>query len=217
VGAFHQPRLVLADLTALDTLPARELACGYAEVLKYGLLGDAGFFDWLAANTPRVLALEPDAVAHAVRRSIEMKAEIVAGDERETSGGRRALLNLGHTFGHALEADCGFGEELKHGEAVGLGCALAFRFSARLGLCPGQDADRATRVIAAAGLPVSLDAIPGHPFSASALVAHSANDKKAEGGRLTFILARGIGQAFVARDVEAALVHDFLVSEGALP
>jgi 3-dehydroquinate synthase len=217
VGAFHQPRLVLADLTALETLPERELACGYAEVLKYGLLGDRGFFDWLAANTGRTLALDPDATAHAVRRSIEMKAEIVAGDERETAGGRRALLNLGHTFGHALEAECGFGEALKHGEAVALGCALAFRFSARLGLCPGPDADRATRVIAEAGLPVRLDQVAGHPFSAAALTTHMANDKKAQGGRLTFILARAIGEAFVARDVDAQAVRDFLVDEGARP
>ncbi|MGH6955647.1 MAG: 3-dehydroquinate synthase family protein, partial [Caulobacteraceae bacterium] len=145
----------------------------------------------------------------------EMKAEIVAEDERET--GRRALLNLGHTFAHALEAETGFGEALKHGEAVGAGCALALRFSARLGLCPGQDAERAGRAIAAAGLPVTLAALGGHPLSASRLVDHMRQDKKAEGGRLTFILARAIGEAFVAKGVEAGAVADFLINEGALP
>jgi 3-dehydroquinate synthase len=215
IGAFHQPRLVLADLGVLATLPPRELACGYAEVIKYGLLGDGAFFDWLEANAARVLAREPAALAHAVRRSVEMKAEIVAEDERET--GRRALLNLGHTFAHALEAETGFGEALKHGEAVGAGCALAFRLSAALGHCPGQDAVRAGRAIAQAGLPASLGELAGHPFSAQALLRHMAQDKKAEGGTLTFILARRIGEAFVARGVDPAPVRDFLISEGALP
>jgi len=214
IGAFHQPRLVLADLDVLGTLPRRELICGYAEVIKYGLLGDLAFFEWLEAHGGDVLALEPEAISHAVRRSVEMKAEIVAEDERET--GRRALLNLGHTFAHALEAETGFGEALKHGEAVGIGMALAFRFSVRLGLCPGQDAERATRAIAAAGLPTRLAELPGHPFAASALVRHMAQDKKAEGGALTFILARGLGGAFVAKGVDAAAVHDFLIAEGAL-
>jgi 3-dehydroquinate synthase len=189
--------------------------CGYAEVIKYGLLGDAGFFDWLEANAPAVLALEPAAASRAVHRSVEMKAEIVAEDEREA--GRRALLNLGHTFAHALEAETGFGDALKHGEAVGVGCALAFRFSARLGHCAGQDEERAGRAIAAAGLPTRLAELAGHPFSASALAGHMAQDKKAEGGALTFILARRIGEAFVAKGVDAAAVTDFLVSEGAVP
>ena len=215
IGAFHQPRLVLADLDVLATLPPRELACGYAEVIKYGLLGDAAFFDWLEANAAKVLAREPAALAHAVRRSVEMKARIVADDERET--GARALLNLGHTFAHALEAETGFGDGLKHGEAVGVGCALAFRLSATLGHCPGQDAARAGRAIAEAGLPASLAELPGHPFSAQALLRHMAQDKKAEGGALTFILARRIGEAFIARGVEPAPVRDFLISEGALP
>ena len=215
IGAFHQPRLVLADLDVLDTLPDREMACGYAEVLKYGLLGDAGFFDALAAATPRVLGREDAALAWAVRRCVEMKARIVAEDERE--GGARALLNLGHTFGHAVEAATGFGEALKHGEAVGLGCALAFRFSARLGLCAGQDATRARQAIAAAGLPVRLDEVPGHPFHADALIAAMAQDKKAEGGALTLVLVRAIGEAFVARGVDPAPLRDFLVDEGALP
>src|SRR5204863_9361820 len=135
------------------------LACGYAEIIKYGLLGDAAFFDWLEANAAKVLALEPQALAHAVRRSVEMKAEIVAEDEKEA--GRRALLNLGHTFAHALEAETGYGEALKHGEAVGAGLAMAFRFSAALGHCPGQDAVRAARAVAAGGLPTSLGQVPG--------------------------------------------------------
>ena len=217
IGAFHQPRRVLADLTVLKTLPMRELVSGYAEVIKYGLLGDRVFFDWLADNTDRVLRLDPQALAHAVRRSVEMKAEIVAGDERETSGGRRALLNLGHTFAHALEAECGFGDGLRHGEAVGLGCALAFRFSARLGYCPAADADRAARAIGMAGLPTRLLDIEGHPFAASALIAHMGNDKKAQAGVLNFILVRGIGDAFVAKGVEPEAVRDFLIEEGALP
>ena len=213
IGAFHQPRLVLADLGVLESLPRRELICGYAEVIKYGLLGDAAFFEWLEAHAPAVLALDETAIGHAVRRSVEMKAEIVAEDERET--GRRALLNLGHTFAHALEAETGFGEALKHGEAVGIGCAQAFRFSATLGLCSGQDAERAARAIAAAGLPTRLHELSGHPFAADALVAHMAQDKKAEGGALTFILARAIGEAFVAKGVAAETVREFLIGEGA--
>ena len=213
LGAFHQPRLVLADLAVLDTLDARQMRAGYAEVIKYGLLGDLNFFEWLEANGPAVLARDPDALSTAVARSIEMKAEIVAEDEREQ--GRRALLNLGHTFAHALEAETGFGGALLHGEAVGCGMALAFRFSAALGHVSGQDAGRATRAIAAAGLPVRLFEVSGHPFDASRLTAHMGQDKKAEGGRLTFILARALGEAFVARDVDGPSVHAFLISEGA--
>ena len=213
VGAFHQPRLVLADLSVLATLPRRELDCGYAEIIKYGLLGDLAFFEWLESNGPSVLALEPGAVVHAVKRSVEMKAEIVAEDEREA--GRRALLNLGHTFGHALEAATGFSETLKHGEAVALGCALAFRFSAHLGLCSGQDAERAARAIGAAGLPTRLGDVSG--LRAHDLVVAMAQDKKAEGGALTFILARRLGEAFVAKGVDPARLADFLISEGALP
>jgi 3-dehydroquinate synthase len=214
IGAFHQPRLVLADLGVLDTLPAREMKCGYAEVLKYGLLGDIDFFEGLEASVAGVLGRQEEALAWAVRRCVRMKAEIVGEDEREA--GRRALLNLGHTFGHAVEAANGFGDAVKHGEAVGLGCALAFRFSARLGLCPGQDAGRAERAIQAAGLPVRLDAVAGHPFRADDLIASMAQDKKAAGGALTFVLVRGIGQAFVARGVETGALRDFLIDEGAL-
>ena len=213
VGAFHQPRLVLADLGALGTLSEREMRAGYAEVIKYGLLGDFGFFEWLEVEGANVLAREPEALARAVARSVEMKAEIVAEDEKEQ--GRRALLNLGHTFGHALEAETGYGSALLHGEAVAAGQALALRFSAAQGLCPNQDAARATAAIADAGLPTRLEEIPGHPFDAERLVRHMAQDKKAEAGRLTFILARALGEAFVARDVDEGAVRRFLVAEGA--
>ncbi len=215
IGAFHQLRLVLADVGALATLPQRELICGYAEVLKYGLLGELAFFQWLEANGPAVLARDEAALTYAIRRSVEMKAEIVAEDEREA--GRRALLNLGHTFAHALEAETGFGEALKHGEAVGIGCALAFRFSVALELCAGQDAERAERAIAAAGLPTRLADLEGHPFSLDALCDHMAQDKKAEGGAMTFILARGLGETFVAKGVERHAVRRFLAGEGARP
>ncbi len=215
IGAFHQPRMVLADLDVLATLPARERICGYAEVIKYGLLGDADFFDWLDVHGPEVLAGEPRALAHAIARSVEMKAQIVAEDERET--GARALLNLGHTFGHAVEALTGFGEAIKHGEAVGLGCAMAFRFSQAQGLCSGQHAERAVRALAAAGLPTRLGEVVGGPFGAEALISAMRQDKKAQGGALTLILARAIGQAFVARNVSPAALHDFLIREGATP
>jgi 3-dehydroquinate synthase len=166
-------------------------------------------------NVEAVLSRDPAALAHAVARSVEMKAEIVAEDEKEQ--GRRALLNLGHTFGHALESETGYGAALLHGEAVGVGMAQAFRFSARQGLVTGQDAERATRAIAASGLPTRLSDVPGHPFDAGRLVAHMGQDKKAEAGRLTFILARALGEAFTAKDVDAAQVRAFLVDEGAVP
>ncbi len=213
VGAFHQPRLVLADLAVLDTLPPRELRCGYAEVLKYGLLGDAAFFAWLELEGEGVLAREPEALAHAVVRSVEMKAAIVARDEREA--GERALLNLGHTFGHALEADCGFGDALKHGEAVAVGCALAFHFSARLGLCAPAEAERVERAVAVAGLPARLADLAGPGFAADALIERMGQDKKARDGGLTLVLARGIGEAFVAHDVERHGLRAFLIEQGA--
>jgi len=216
IGAFHQPRLVLADLDVLATLAERQMRAGYAEIIKYGLLGDFDFFEWLEAHGADVLALRPDALGQAVARSVAMKAEIVGADERETSG-RRALLNLGHTFGHALEAETGFGEELLHGEGVAAGCALAFRFSARLGLCDGQDASRASAAIEAAGLPASMAQIRAAPFPAARLLQHMAQDKKAEGGRLSFILARGIGRAEVVKAVDPGQVRDFLIAEGATP
>ncbi len=218
IGAFHQPRLVLADLDVLATLPAREMACGYAEVIKYGLLGDFAFFEWLEANTKAVLERDPAALVLAVGRSVEMKAEIVAEDEKEA--GRRALLNLGHTFGHAIEAEMGFGDALKHGEAVGVGMAQAFRFSAKLGLCSSQDAVRAEAAIKAAGLPTQMSDVlrqsgRPEPFNADALIAHCGQDKKAEGGLLTFVLVRAIGDAFVAKDVDRAALRAFLVEDGA--
>ncbi|HTI67243.1 MAG TPA: 3-dehydroquinate synthase [Caulobacteraceae bacterium] len=215
VGAFHQPRLVLADLDVMATLPPREVHAGYAEIVKYGLLGDLGFLEWLESHAGAVLALDVGALGEAVTRSVAMKARIVAEDERE--GGVRALLNLGHTFAHALEAETGYGEVLLHGEAVGAGCALAFRFSAALGLCPPDEAARAVRAIAAGRLPTRMDQIAGAPFSAERLIAHMGQDKKAEGGRLTFILARGVGQAFVAKGVDPEKVRAFLIAEGALP
>jgi len=214
IGAFHQPRLVLADLDLLSSLPAREVRAGYAEVIKYGLLGDVGFFDWLEANVASVLSNDPSAVLHAVSRSVEMKANIVALDEKE--GGPRALLNLGHTFGHALESETGFGEGLLHGEAVAAGSAMAFRYSASQGLCTLQDAVRAEAAIRAAGLPTRLADVATSPFSADALAHHMTQDKKAEGGRLTFILARALGEAFVAKDVSRDSIVEFLKGEGAI-
>jgi 3-dehydroquinate synthase len=213
IGAFHQPRLVLADLGVLATLPEREMRAGYAEVVKYGLLGDFRFFEWLEANGERVLAREPEALSEAVARCVAMKAEIVAEDETEQ--GRRALLNLGHTFGHALEAETGYGGALLHGEAVAAGQALAFRFSAAQGLCTALDARRATASLAAAGLPTVLSEVPGHPFDAKRLLRHMSQDKKAEGGSLTFILARSLGDAFIAKNVEVRAVREFLQQEGA--
>ncbi len=213
IGAFHQPLLVLADLGVLGTLSDREVRAGYAEVIKYGLLGDFEFFEWLEANGGHVLQQRPEALAHAVARSIEMKAQIVGADEKEAAA--RALLNLGHTFGHALESETGYGSALLHGEGVAVGCAQAFRFSAMLGHCTAQDAARAEAGIAAAGLPTRMQQVKGAPFPADRLIMHMAQDKKAEGGRLTFVLAKGIGQAFVAKGVDAEAVRAFLLSEGA--
>ena len=211
VGAFHQPRLVLADIDVLKTLPERQLRSGWAEVLKHGLICDAVFFDWLAGEGATGATGDPTALERAVVRSIEIKSAIVGEDEREA--GRRTLLNLGHTFGHALEAALGFGDGLAHGEAVALGCAMAFRFSARLGVCDPAEAWRAATVIAAAGLPTRLAEVGR--FGADALIGRMAGDKKAEGGALTLVLARRIGEAFVARDVDAATLRAFLMEEGA--
>jgi len=210
VGAFHQPRLVVADIDVLATLPERQVRSGWAEVLKHGLICDAGFFDWLAGEGATGATGDPGALERAVVRSVEIKSAIVGEDEKEA--GRRALLNLGHTFGHAIEAELGFDEtKLTHGEAVALGCALAFRFSVGQGLCPAGEAERAEAVIAAAGLPTRL--AQAGAFRGAALVKRMAGDKKAEGGRLTLILARRIGEAFVARDVDAAAVSAFLERE----
>jgi 3-dehydroquinate synthase len=210
VGAFHQPILVVADTALLDTLPAREFAAGYAEVAKYGLLGDAAFFARLEADWREVFAGGP-AREHAIAISCRAKAAIVSRDERET--GDRALLNLGHTFGHAFEAAAGFSGRLLHGEAISLGMVLAFEFSARRGLLPPADAERVTRHLAAVGLPTHLSEIAGLLPDANQLMNLIAQDKKVQRGRLTFILARGIGQAFVAPDVDAADVRAFLVEK----
>lgn len=208
VGAFHQPALVIADLATLDTLSARELRAGYAEVLKYGLLGDRGFFDWLDENGAAVLALREEPLGRAVATSVAMKAAIVAEDERETAG-KRALLNLGHTFGHALEAETGFSDRLLHGEGVALGMVLAARFSARLGILGASDAKAVASAVEAAGLPSSLPAL-GLDCDGARLVDHMLHDKKMDAGRLPFILLRGIGEAFLAHDVELADVARFL-------
>jgi 3-dehydroquinate synthase len=199
VGTFHQPRLVLADLAVLDSLPRRELLAGYAEVVKYGLLGDAGFFAWLEQHGASLIAGDRARRQHAVLTSCAAKAAIVAADEREA--GRRALLNFGHTFGHALEAECGYSDELLHGEAVAIGMVMAFALSARLGLCPAAEAARVTRHLRAIGLPTQPPTGAGRRWPADRLIAHMQRDKKVAGGRIAFVLARGIGQAFVASDV----------------
>ena len=206
IGAFHQPLLVLADTALLDTLPKREFAAGYAEMVKYGLLADAGFFSWLESNWQDVFAGGPGR-EHAIAICCRGKAGIVARDERET--GERALLNLGHTFGHALEADAGFSGKLLHGEAVATGIVLAFAFSAKRGLISAADAERVKKHIAATGLPT---AIQGKP-DVDRLMALIAQDKKVKRGKLTFILVRGIGNAFVENDVDPAEVRAFLAEQ----
>jgi 3-dehydroquinate synthase len=208
VGAFHQPRLVLADVAVLRTLPPRELRAGYAEVVKYGLIDRPDFFRWLEAHGPEVLAGDPAAQQHAVLESCRAKAAVVAADERE--GGRRALLNLGHTFAHALEAACGYGEELLHGEAVALGLVLAFDLSVRLGLCPAADADRVRTHLGAVGLPTTLGAIRSDGFAFDALLGAMAHDKKARAGRPHFVLTRGIGRAFAGVEIEPAQLKSLL-------
>jgi 3-dehydroquinate synthase len=213
VGSFHQPRLVLADTGVLDTLPRRELLAGYAEVAKYGLINDAPFFAWLEEHGPGVIDGNGAARQRAVRTSCAAKAAIVAEDERET--GTRALLNLGHTFGHALEAECGYGSELLHGEAVAIGMVMAFDLSAQLGLCPAEDAARVERHLAAVGLPTSPTAIGGRVWDADRLIEHMHHDKKRGAGRLNFILARGIGRAYIAKDVDIADVKALLIESAA--
>jgi 3-dehydroquinate synthase len=210
VGAFHQPILVVADTGLLDTLAPREFRAGYAEVAKYGLIGDAAFFTWLEANWRDVFAGGP-AREHAIAVSCRMKAATVARDERET--GERALLNLGHTFGHALEAAAGFSGRLLHGEAISLGMVLAFEFSARRGLLSVAEAERVTRHLAATGLPTHLSEVTGGVPDADRLMDLIAQDKKVKRGKLTFILARGIGGAFIAPDVDAAEVRAFLIDK----
>lgn len=211
VGAFYQPRAVFADPAVLDSLPPRELAAGYAEVVKYGLIDNPGFFDWCEANGPALLAGDPALRGHAIATSVAAKAAIVAADERELSG-TRALLNLGHTFGHALEAETGFSDRLLHGEGVALGMILAARYSARLGQMDDHDVARIVSVLGAAGLPTSL-AAAGIDASGATLTAHMLHDKKVSDGKLPFILMRGIGAAYLDKAVDLADVAAFLDGE----
>jgi 3-dehydroquinate synthase len=211
IGVFHQPSLVIADTDVLRTLPPREVRAGYAEVVKYGLLGDAGFFSWLERAHDGIFGFDRETLTTAIETSVKAKAAIVVRDEHET--GDRALLNLGHTFGHALEAWTGYSDRLLHGEGVAIGMCLAFRFSERLGLCPVGTAERVSRHIATTGLPTRISDIPGGKADAAELVRLMGQDKKVRDGRLTFILVRDIGQAFVSRDVDEAAVRDFLAAE----
>ncbi|APG46828.1 3-dehydroquinate synthase AroB [Phaeobacter porticola] len=199
IGAFHQPALVLADTSVLGTLQPRDFLSGYGEVVKYGLLGDAEFFAWLEENGPALAAGNMAARVEAVTRSVQMKADIVVRDETEQ--GDRALLNLGHTFCHALESATGYSDRLLHGEGVAIGCALAFELSARLGLCSQEDPSRVRAHLKAMGMKTDLSDIPGDLPDAAALLALMGQDKKVVDGQLRFILARGIGQAFVTADV----------------
>jgi len=210
IGAFHQPKMVLIDPDVLDTLPARQLRAGYAEVVKYGLIDDAAFFAWCEENGARLLAGDAGARTYAIAHSVAAKARIVGDDEFETSG-RRALLNLGHTFGHALEAEAGFSDRLLHGEGVAAGCALAFGFSAAQGLCPAGDAARVAAHWRAVGLPDGLGAA-GIEAPAARLIEHMRHDKKASAGRIPFLLARGIGQTYLDRDVDLGAVEAFLAA-----
>jgi 3-dehydroquinate synthase len=214
IGAFHQPILVVADTALLDSLPIRIMRAGYAEVAKYGLIADADFFAWLEANWRDVFAGGP-AREHAIAVSCRMKAAIVARDEREI--GDRALLNLGHTFGHALEAAAGFSDRLYHGEAIAIGMALAFAFSARRGLCSEADVGRVVGHLAGVGLPTRIADFPGDKPNAERLLELIGQDKKVRRGRLTFILARGIGQSFIAPDIDVADVRSFLIDRLADP
>ncbi len=211
IGVFHQPSLVIADTDVLTTLPPREMRAGYAEVAKYGLLGDAQFFGWLENNWQGVFANGGPPLAHAIETSVKAKAAIVARDETET--GDRALLNLGHTFGHALEAWTGYSDRLLHGEGVAIGMAQAFRFSEELGLCPTGSAARVSRHLKTVGLPTQIRDVPGGKADADELLRLMGQDKKVRAGKLTFILVREIGQAFVSRDVPPDKVRDFLARE----
>jgi len=208
VGAFHQPALVLADTDTLDTLPRREFAAGYSEVAKAALIGDPNFFGWLEANVEEIFAGGSERI-RAIKESVAFKARTVATDERET--GERALLNLGHTFAHALEAACGFdATRLVHGEAVAIGIVLAHDYSVAGGLAPAADAERVRAHLEGAGLPVRIADILGPRLSPEELLRHIAQDKKVKGGRLTFILTRGVGKAFIANDVPPEGVRAFL-------
>ncbi len=215
IGAFHQPSRVLIDPDVLNSLPPREMRAGYAEVVKYGLIDRPDFFAWCEAHGPALLSGDVAARIHAIETSITAKAAIVEADERETED-KRALLNLGHTFGHALEAETGFSDRLLHGEAVAAGMALAFRFSARQGLCTADDAARVAAHLDAVGLPTGTAAV-GANATGETLVNHMAHDKKMAGGRLPFILAHGIGKSFVDKTVALSDVVAFLDQERQLP
>ncbi|KIC27262.1 3-dehydroquinate synthase [Leisingera sp. ANG-M6] len=213
IGAFHQPSLVLADTSVLETLTARDFLSGYGEVVKYGLLGDAEFFVWLEQNGPALAEGDVAARVEAVARSVQMKADIVVRDETEQ--GDRALLNLGHTFCHALEAATGYSDRLLHGEGVAIGCALAFELSSKLGLCSQEDPSRVRAHLKAMGMKTDLADIPGDLPGAEALLDLMGQDKKVVAGQLRFILARGIGEAFVTGDVPPDAVLEVLRSAGA--
>jgi 3-dehydroquinate synthase len=213
IGAFYQPRLVLADTSVLSTLPRRELLAGYAEIVKYGLIRDADFFAWLEAEGHSLCSLEPTALRRAVVTSCAMKADIVAGDEREE--GDRALLNFGHTFGHALETETGFSARLLHGEAVALGMVLAFDFAAKLGLVVAADALRVRRHLSDCGLPTRLADIELTGIPADRLLGHMSKDKKVRDGRITLILPRRIGEASVMKDAPLEPLRDFLTEAAA--
>ena len=208
IGTFYQPRLVLADVATLGTLPPRELRAGYAEIVKYGLIDDPAFFAWLERNGAALLEGDRDLLRAAVAHSCRSKARIVAADERES--GSRALLNLGHTFAHALEAEAGYDGSLLHGEAVAYGIVLAHRLSAALGHCSEDDAARVAAHFHAVGLPSDSDALPGIRWSPPALIERMKHDKKVRDGRMTFVLTRGIGRAFLSQDVPPEALGDIL-------
>ncbi len=208
VGAFHQPKLVVSDVDTLDSLPRRQLLAGYAELVKHALLGDRELFDWLAKNGAAALGGDKAALSYAVRRSCEMKAEIVSQDERE--GGKRALLNLGHTFGHALETAAGYGETLLHGEAVAIGMCMAFDLSASLGLCAAAEAAQVRRHLDDIGLPTRVPTPASGRWEPRQLLATIGHDKKVRDGRPTYILVRGIGAAFATQDIAPDAVETLL-------
>ncbi len=212
IGTFHQPNLVLADIATLSTLSEREFRAGYAEVMKYGLLGDAAFFSWLEKHWQQVFSGEGPERLKAIDTSVRAKTAIVEADEREESGAR-ALLNLGHTFGHALEASAGYSNRLLHGEAIAIGMNLAFTFSVAQGLCPPEDEARVERHLAKIGLPSKIADIPGKAPTPGQLLRLMAQDKKVKGGKLALVLVRGIGQAFVERDVPPDTITTFLKKE----
>jgi 3-dehydroquinate synthase len=212
IGTFHQPSLVLADISTLSTLAPREFRAGYAEVMKYGLLGDAPFFAWLEQHWPDVFSGKGIERLKAIDTSIRAKAAIVTADEREESGAR-ALLNLGHTFGHALEAFAGYSDRLLHGEAIAIGMRLAFTYSAEQGLCPADDGARVERHLVAVGLPAKIADIPGKAPSTGQILRLMAQDKKVKGGKLALVLVHGIGQALLERDVPLDRLTDFLERE----